>query len=240
MAQHDRNIQVVGLTFSLYCQVNPNHVWVKGSWNNGVYKKGYYRTAPNSTVNDNFSTLGNRNPYTGEMGNIPRQEDSYGKFYLDLRKTEISTRVFEELESYNYLESIEFSPRNPDFDVTKKKVRASYTGHDGEIYKGDGFIETIKVSDQYFEFSFSRYPTEFYRIDYLSNNVDTRRKGDIITILHSLGKGAFFYIVYDLNIGVVHTNTVIRNFEGPDFFITDVFNSSYTLIKQSSVIHWLF
>ncbi len=34
----------------------------------GTSVDGYYRSSPNSTQTDNFSTSGNINPYTGEMG----------------------------------------------------------------------------------------------------------------------------------------------------------------------------
>lgn len=50
-------------------QTNPNHVYVKGYYKgDGTYVKPHYRTAPNSTNRDNFSTLGNTNPYTGQAG----------------------------------------------------------------------------------------------------------------------------------------------------------------------------
>lgn len=56
----------------LYAQTNPNHVYVNGYYrSNGTYVEGYYRTAPNSTNRDNFSTVGNTNPYTGKPGWIP-------------------------------------------------------------------------------------------------------------------------------------------------------------------------
>lgn len=42
----------------------------------GTYVKPHYRTSPNSTRNDNYSTKGNINPYTGEYGTKPR--DNYG------------------------------------------------------------------------------------------------------------------------------------------------------------------
>ena len=54
-----------------YAQTNPNHVKVKGYHrSDGTYVEPYYRTAPNSTNRDNFSTLGNTNPYTGKPGYI--------------------------------------------------------------------------------------------------------------------------------------------------------------------------
>ena len=43
--------------------------------NNGTYVQGHYRTLPNNTRNDNWSTVGNVNPYTGVAGTKPG--DSY-------------------------------------------------------------------------------------------------------------------------------------------------------------------
>lgn len=36
----------------------------------------YYRTLPNETANDNYSTKGNTNPYTGKRGIKMRRTDS--------------------------------------------------------------------------------------------------------------------------------------------------------------------
>ena len=44
-------------------------VFVKGYYrDNGTYVQPYYRTSPNNTVMDNWSTFPNVNPYTGEIG----------------------------------------------------------------------------------------------------------------------------------------------------------------------------
>lgn len=58
---------------SIVCsaQTNPNHVKVNGYYRkDGTYVQPHYRTAPNSTNRDNFSTRGNTNPYTGKPGYI--------------------------------------------------------------------------------------------------------------------------------------------------------------------------
>lgn len=34
----------------------------------GTYVQGHYKTDPNGTKNDNYSTKGNKNPYTGKKG----------------------------------------------------------------------------------------------------------------------------------------------------------------------------
>lgn len=38
----------------------------------GTYVQGYHRTTPDNTVNNNYGTSGNLNPYTGESGRRPR------------------------------------------------------------------------------------------------------------------------------------------------------------------------
>jgi hypothetical protein len=51
-------------------------VWVEGySRSDGTYVDGHYRSAPNGTKADNWSTLGNVNPHTGEIGT--RTYDAY-------------------------------------------------------------------------------------------------------------------------------------------------------------------
>lgn len=48
---------------------NPNSNYVQPHYrNNGDYVGGHYRTNPNSTTQDNYSTRGNLNPYTGSYG----------------------------------------------------------------------------------------------------------------------------------------------------------------------------
>ena len=39
---------------------------------NGVYVEPYHRTTPDNTVNNNYGTAGNINPYTGISGTAPR------------------------------------------------------------------------------------------------------------------------------------------------------------------------
>lgn len=43
--------------------------YVRGYYrSNGTYVAPHYRSSPNSTTYDNWSTKGNRNPYTGQYG----------------------------------------------------------------------------------------------------------------------------------------------------------------------------
>jgi hypothetical protein len=59
------------IAFSLFGQVNPNSTYVNGYYrSNGTYVYGYYRTTPNNTINDNYSTYPNINPYTGKQGTV--------------------------------------------------------------------------------------------------------------------------------------------------------------------------
>jgi hypothetical protein len=51
----------------------------------GTYVQGHYRTSPNSTKLDNYSTQGNYNPYTGRSGTVdpykPSHNNPYGSPY---------------------------------------------------------------------------------------------------------------------------------------------------------------
>lgn len=72
--------------FLVFCitvigQTNPNHVRVKGYYrSDGTYVKPYFRTAPNHTNRDNFSTQGNVNLYTGKPGWI-KPDSEYSTLY---------------------------------------------------------------------------------------------------------------------------------------------------------------
>lgn len=47
--------------------------YVKGyTKRDGTYVQGYYRSSPDSSYNNNYSTRGNINPYSGQSGTEPR------------------------------------------------------------------------------------------------------------------------------------------------------------------------
>ncbi len=60
-----------------FCQVHVNGYFRK----DGTYVQPYYRSSPNDTTDDNYSTKGNYNPYTGERGTVTRktEQDFYGR-----------------------------------------------------------------------------------------------------------------------------------------------------------------
>jgi len=57
-------IAFIGFSFSAFADVS-----VKGYHKkDGTYVQPHYRSSPNNTTRDNYSTYGNTNPYTGERG----------------------------------------------------------------------------------------------------------------------------------------------------------------------------
>lgn len=44
---------------------------------NGTYVAPHYQTNPNRTTSDNYSTVGNVNPYTGQAGTKPDTRPAY-------------------------------------------------------------------------------------------------------------------------------------------------------------------
>ena len=69
----------IALTSDLFAQVNPNYHYVQPHVrSNGTYVEGYYRTNPNNTIDDNYSTYPNVNPHTGSVGTIiPESNNSF-------------------------------------------------------------------------------------------------------------------------------------------------------------------
>lgn len=66
------------LVFSCECYAT---TYVKGyTRKDGTYVNGYYRSTPNHTKLDNYSTRGNYNPYTGKVGTINPYKQ-YGSSY---------------------------------------------------------------------------------------------------------------------------------------------------------------
>lgn len=59
-------VMLIALLFSVSAMAD---VQVNGYYkDNGTYVEPHYRSSPNSTSNDNWSTQGNVNPYTGQEG----------------------------------------------------------------------------------------------------------------------------------------------------------------------------
>ncbi len=56
--------------------------WVKGyTRSNGTSVSGHYRADSNSTVQDNYSYKGNRNPYTNEEGSNYYRKSESSEYY---------------------------------------------------------------------------------------------------------------------------------------------------------------
>ncbi|WP_207209596.1 hypothetical protein [Flavobacterium sp. 140616W15] len=59
--------------FFIYSNSFAQDVWVNGyTRTNGTIVQDHYRTNRDQTVNNNFTTIGNTNPYTGAVGTLPR------------------------------------------------------------------------------------------------------------------------------------------------------------------------
>ena len=67
---------------------------------NGTYVEGHYRTLPNSTRNDNWSTVGNVNPYTGVEGTKPGGSNSTYRSYRNVNRSSSSSFDLESTPTY--------------------------------------------------------------------------------------------------------------------------------------------
>ena len=93
----------------------------------GQYVEGHYRTTPNQTRNDNYSTRPNVNPFTGEVGTKPRDEDGLDRA---LRQQSQQTPTI----NYNY--PTYTAPSVPTYQTYSAPAQSQpvYVGPRGGIY----------------------------------------------------------------------------------------------------------
>lgn len=61
-------------------------VWVAGHYrDDGTYVPGHYRTEPDSSIANNWSTEGNRNPVTGDLGDVTPAGSGYSSGSVHVR-----------------------------------------------------------------------------------------------------------------------------------------------------------
>lgn len=73
MIKHPVFIAVLSAMICSLAVGKPTRGYVK---KNGTYVQPHQKTAPNKTKNDNYSSKGNENPYTGKKGSKPRDGDA--------------------------------------------------------------------------------------------------------------------------------------------------------------------
>jgi len=78
-------MKIITLFFGLLFLTATNvyaDTYVRGyTKNNGTYVAPHYRSSPNSTKSDNWSTRGNVNPYTGSIGTKSPYSSTYTNQY---------------------------------------------------------------------------------------------------------------------------------------------------------------
>lgn len=110
--------------FVLFGQVNPNYHKVKGYYrSDGTYVQPYYRTNPNNTNQDNYSTKPNVNPHTGRPGYIEPDHKPNSSTSTTLSSTSDSTEINE-----NYSSTISFYTNYGQSGHTKIWINGSYKG----------------------------------------------------------------------------------------------------------------
>lgn len=73
------------LSIGLFVTVSANaSEYVHGyTRSDGTHVSGYYRSSPDSTVQDNYSYKGNTNPYTGQVGDNRDSNSPSSAYYND-------------------------------------------------------------------------------------------------------------------------------------------------------------
>ncbi len=76
-----RKLLLLFIVINLFSSTVSASVYVNGyTRKDGTYVQGHYRSSPNHTRMDNYSTKGNFNPYTGKAGTV-NPYNQYGSAY---------------------------------------------------------------------------------------------------------------------------------------------------------------
>ena len=155
------------ITLFSFAQTNTNHVYVSGYYrSNGTYVQPHYRTAPNSTNRDNFSTRGNINPYTGQSGYIApdnktlsayntssnNSSSTYPKTNTNKRPSsnEYSSNIYTTTSSYGQLwkNPLQFDAIRPIKKGSSVRVMGYEDGYYKVISNGTvGYINKITINE---------------------------------------------------------------------------------------------
>jgi len=201
---------IIGLSIA---QTNPNHVWVNGYHrSNGTYVKGHYRTAPNHTNVDNFSTIGNINPFTYEQGWV--KSDGQENPWDD---ESISTeREYVEIEPYHQTTSYLNTPEKKRTTITTQESSIN----NDQLWYSKGNQVNVRLSS-------STSSNIAFRID----------KGDVVNVLSKsehqdyivgYGNDRWYEITYDGSTGWVFgkligqqnfNTTILKDWNGEIHFI---------------------
>jgi hypothetical protein len=125
---------LIVLFFTTALSFAQSQVWVSGyTRSNGTYVQGHYRTAPDYTRNNNWTTQGNVNPHTGKAGTLPRSS-SYSNVYYKPTSTYSYNRTYT-TPTYTYT-STSYTPTysNTYTTPTYSSTNTLYTGSRGGTY----------------------------------------------------------------------------------------------------------
>jgi hypothetical protein len=127
------------ITLNSFAQVS-----VKGYYKSkGTYVQPYQRTSPNNTVNDNYSTVGNTNPYTGKEGTKPRQDYNTSSYssYNNNSYNSNSSNYTKSTPSYN-------TSSNTNYNSSSSKPTYNYSSPSS--YESNKTIYTGPRGGQYY------------------------------------------------------------------------------------------
>jgi hypothetical protein len=153
---------------------------------NGTFVPGHYRTSPNGTNRDNFSTRPNINPYTGKYGYVTPDNKSSTTSYPTVRSAN-STSSSRYVPTKNY-----YSNKSSDLSISTYNRDYQYQVID--IKAADLFVQlpdkVIEISSQ--DFTFTWYTATLKMKLYEGWRLPTIEELRAIYLqIHKRGKGNF-------------------------------------------------
>lgn len=160
------------LILSLFplAQTNSKHVHVRGYYrSDGTYVQPHYRTAPNNTNIDNFSTQGNVNPYTGQSGYIP-PDNKVKTIYKQKKSNTIRSTCVKSKETPKKIPKKTYNIISTDIQKYYSSSRIyTTTGSYGQLWAGPAQKDVIHALKKGTKVNVLSYENGFYKV--ISNGI---------------------------------------------------------------------
>lgn len=178
---------------------------------NGTAIQGHYRTSPDYTVNNNFTTVGNVNPYTGKAGTLPRDNDYITNYspvqttYYSSPSTNISSYVKDVTTplngGYNVSRIVEQVLEEGKWKTSKEDLASSYLYFDRNAFYFKRGQNSWKVRDKVFIECNSNAKVCVYNSEYGVTVLDEYQKFILFYDANDKTK-RYFYLIGNPNYSV--------------------------------------
>lgn len=198
-------ILLISVSINALCQ-SASDIYVRSYIKkDGTYVDGHFRTAPNNSFYDNYSTKGNYNPYTGKAGYKEINEISSYYFKLN-RERDFSLYMDDIIESITTKDKLKFNSAIQNFEGNfKLLLEGMFAFFNSDLNNAKRIFTNLKSNSS---------PNDFFKPEYdywlnALNELDNDKGLDeVVEVMRNIEKDPANEEIYLLSI--THKNNLVN------------------------------